>query len=313
MAASRHCSLRHASKPAGGRAAAALATVAGTAAAAVLLAGPASATPASAAPSAGPLSAGPGQPANRYNVGATHSPQLLAELAGPVTAPPAGNAAAQQDMKRGVDVAAYQHPNGAGINWGTVASSGISFAAVKVTEGTYYRNPYALSDIKAARAAGLSVGAYVFAIPSGNGGRRGAVPQADYAVSYLGRLATKVRLMLDIEFNPYSGGFCYGRSPAQMVSWVQRFSAEVRARTGHVPYIYTPQGWWNPCTGGSSAVRNNPLWVPNYTTAASPAMPSGWTTWKLWQYSSTGTVPGIQDPGFTDLDRMAPWATSLGR
>ena len=71
-------------------------------------------------------------------------------------------------------MAAYQHPNGAGINWGKVARSGISFAAVKATEGTYYRNPYALSDIKAARAAGLSVGAYVFAIPNGNGGRQGA-------------------------------------------------------------------------------------------------------------------------------------------
>ena len=94
--------------------------------------------------------------------------------------------------------------------------------------------------------------------------------------------------------------------------WVARFSAEVQARTGRAPYIYTPQGWWNPCTGGSAAMRKDPLWVPNYTTASSPAMPSGWTTWQVWQYTSTGTVPGIHDPGFTDLDRLRSGVKSLG-
>lgn len=277
--------------------AAALTTMAGCAAATAL---------------AGPVSAA-SHPGNRYNVGATHSPRLLAELAGPPTAPPpASFAPAQPAIRRGVDVAAYQHPNGSAINWRQVARSGISFAAVKATEGTYYRNPYALSDIRAARAAGLSVGAYVFAIPNGNGGRRGAIPQADYLLSHLGSLAATVPVMLDIEFNPYAGGVCYGRSSASLVGWVQRFSAEVLAKTGRVPYIYTPQGWWNPCAGGSAALHHDPLWVPNYTTAASPAMPSGWTTWKVWQYSSSGTVPGIQDPGFTDLDRLQRGVTSLG-
>lgn len=307
MATSRLCSLLHARWPhRGAVAAVALVMLTGTGSV-VLLAGPAS-----AASGSGPA-ARPGQPGNRYNVGATHSPQLLAELAGPITAaPPVSNGPAQPALKRGVDVAAYQHPNGAGINWGKVARSGISFAAVKATEGTYYRNPYAISDIKAARAAGLSVGAYVFAIPDGNGGHRGAMPQADYVLSYLGSLAASVPVMLDIEFNPYAGGVCYGRTQAQMVSWVARFSAEIQARTGRAPYIYTPQGWWNPCTGGSAALRRNPLWVPNYTTAASPAMPGGWTTWKVWQYTSAGTVPGINDPGFTDLDRLQSGVTSLG-
>ena len=270
--------------------------------------------PGAAAALSGPASAA-GQPGDRYNVGATHSPQLLAQLAGPAGAgapPLASGAAAQPGMRRGVDVAAYQHPNGAGINWQKVARSGISFAAVKATEGTYYRNPYALSDLTAARAAGLSVGAYAFAIPDGNGGRISPVAQADFLLGYLGPLAASVPVMLDVEFNPYSGGLCYGLRGSRIVTWVARFSAEVRAKTGRVPYIYTPQGWWNPCTGGSAALHKNPLWVPNYTTASSPALPAGWTTWQIWQYSSVGTVPGINDPGFTDLDRLQPGVTSLG-
>ena len=307
MAASRVHSLLSACWPGRGVAAA-------TAGAAAVMAATTLTGPAAAVALAGPASA-TGQPGDRYNVGATHSPQLLAELAGPPGAAPsapAGNAPAQKAQRRGVDVAAYQHPNRAAINWRRVARSGISFAMVKATEGTYYRNPYALSDLNAARAAGLSVGAYAFAIPNGNGGRRGAIPQADYVLSYLGPLAASVPVMLDIEFNPYSGGECYGRSATQMVSWVERFSGEIQARTGRRPYIYTPQGWWNPCAGGSAALHKNLLWVPNYTTASSPAMPSGWAMWRIWQYTSSGSVPGIQDPGFTDLNRLAAGFTSLG-
>jgi len=46
-----------------------------------------------------------------------------------------------------------------------VAASGIRFAAVKATEGAYYPNPYALSDLAGAKAAGLSVVAYAFDYP----------------------------------------------------------------------------------------------------------------------------------------------------
>lgn len=271
------------------------------------------ATPASSTAATRPATA---HPASRYNVGATHSPQLLRQLAGG-SGPASGGLRAAvagrlAGARQGVDVAAYQHPGGAPINWSQVAQAGISFAAVKATEGTYYQNPYALSDIAAAQAAGLSVGAYAFAIPNGNGGSGSAVAQADYLISYLGPLSTSVPVMLDIEFNPYAGGTCYGLSPTQLVSWVSAFSAEVLAKTGHAPYVYTAQGFWDPCTGGSAAVATDPLWVANYTTATSPALPAGWANWTVWQYSSTGTVSGIDAPGSTDLDQLQPGLTSLG-
>ncbi len=258
---------------------------------------------------------GTGQRASRYNVGATHSPQLLRQLAGGGPDSGARRAAdpgPRPGAQQGVDVAAYQHPGGAPISWPQVAQAGISFALVKATEGSYYQNPYALSDIAAAQAAGLSAGAYAFAIPNGNGGSTSAVAQADYLLSYLGPLSASVPVMLDIEFNPYAGGTCYGLSPAQLVSWVSAFSAEVVAKTGHAPYIYTAQGFWDPCTGGSAAVATDPLWVANYTTATSPAMPGGWANWTIWQYSSTGTVSGIAAAGATDLDQLQPGVTSLG-
>src|SRR5215469_3500545 len=130
------------------------------------------------------------QRVNHFNVAQTHSPQLLRQLRGhhgnSANGPLLGSARA--DALQGVDVARWQHPNGERINWTKVAKSGVQFAAIKATEGTYYRNPFALTDLAQAKAAGLSVVAYVFAIPNGNGGSASAAAQADYLIKDLARL-----------------------------------------------------------------------------------------------------------------------------
>jgi GH25 family lysozyme M1 (1,4-beta-N-acetylmuramidase) len=268
--------------------------------------------------------AGQPQRADRSNVGATHSPQLLRQLAGPargVAPARAGQmaspaiAGAIAGAAQGVDVASFQHPGGAAIRWTDVAAAGIQFAAVKATEGTYYQNPYALSDLAKAKAAGLSVNAYVFAIPNGNGGRRSPTAQAAYLLRYLGTDSNTVPIMLDIEYDPYVNqdgtNECYGLSPAAMVAWISAFDTKVHRETGRLPVIYTPPSWWSTCAGGSTGFRRLPLWDPNYTSAASPALPAGWRHWSIWQYTSAGSVNGIDDPGHTDLDQLNPGVIAL--
>jgi len=51
--------------------------------------------------------------------------------------------------------------------------------------------------------------------------------------------------------------------------------------------------------GASTAFQRYPLWVASWDVPA-PTLPAGWTTWALWQFTSTGTVPGIT--GDVDLD-----------
>ena len=212
-----------------------------------------------------------------FNTGAAHSPETLRQLAG-----------------------------GAAIDWAEVAASGIQFAAVKATEGTYYRNPYARGDLAGARAAGLSVMAYAFAIPDGGAGAKSATAQADYLLSDLSSGGGPTpAILLDIEYNPY-GPRCYGLKPRAMVRWIDQFNAEIRARTGQDAIIYTPPLWWRDCTGGSTTLGHLPLWVPGVTSADSPALPAGWRHWAFWQYTSAGTVPGVDDPGATDLDQLNP-------
>ncbi|HEY2305501.1 MAG TPA: ricin-type beta-trefoil lectin domain protein [Streptosporangiaceae bacterium] len=251
------------------------------------------------------------QRVSHFNVAATHSPKVLRELAGhpggasagvTENEPGAGLAGAAQ----GVDVASFQHPGGVSINWRKVAKSGIKFAAVKATEGAYYRNPFALTDLAEAKAAGLSVMAYLFAIPNGNGSSASPVAQADYLLKYLTSAGgTPPPIMLDIEYNPY-GAECYGLSQSAMKTWISQFSGEVVAKTGAEPVIYGPAPWWQDCTGGATRFGQFPLWVPDYTSAPKPVVTAGWRTYAFWQYSSAGTIRGINAPGNTDLDQMNP-------
>jgi lysozyme len=223
----------------------------------------------------------------RSNVGAAHSPRLSHELSGGPArmagALPAGTGA------RGIDVAGYQHPHGAAINWAQVARAGYKFAFIKASEGTYYANPYYATDLAHAKAAGLYVTGYAFAVPNVSGG----ASQADYSVKHA-RYAAAGRAMplaLDIEYNPY-GAECYGLTPARMVGWISAFTAEARRLTGQRPIIYTTADWWRSCTRDSRAFGSDPLWVAAWGTSH-PAMPPGWRDWTFWQYTSRGRVAGI--------------------
>lgn len=208
--------------------------------------------------------------------------------------------AAASTNPQGIDVASFQHPNGAAINWTQVAGAGYGFAAVKATEGNYYTNPYYATDAAEAKSAGLYTTGYHFAIPNVSSG----VNQADYAVengSYAGDGHT-LPLELDVEYDPYTSSDhtneCYGLSTSAMVSWISAFDTEVQRLTGQVPTIYTTADWWNTCTGNSGAFSSSQLWIASYS-AASPVSPAGWPQWTFWQYTSSGIVPGIT--GSTDV------------
>jgi GH25 family lysozyme M1 (1,4-beta-N-acetylmuramidase) len=273
-----------------------------------------------------------------FNTGATHSPQLLEQLAGGTAAPSATGAGGPSGLTmraglvpattlpvlpgavQGIDVSSHQEQDG--INWAGVAGAGIQFAAIKAAEGAYYTNPYAQADLKAAQAAGLSVMPYAFAVPNGgtdNPADASPVIQADDVVAAAGGQDGQApEIMLDIEYDPYDGpppggdgtNECYGLTTAQMRTWISGFAAEIKARTGQLPIIYTTQDWWNTCTGSSTAQAQDQLWIADYTTATNPGpLPAGWSNWNLWQYTSSGVVAGVS--GNVDLDQLNPAVLTL--
>ena len=263
----------------------------------------------------------------RFNVGATHSPQLDHLLAGSAATTPvktrakAGKlpAAAGADLPaadgasglQGIDVASEQHPGGKTINWSQVDSAGYQFAFIKVSEGSYYVNPYYASDTAQAQGAGMLTAPYAFAIPNYSGGAL----QADYAVDNAHYTADGklLPLILDIEYDPYDStdgtNQCYGLSTSQMVSWISAFVTEAERRTGQSPVIYSTQGWWNACTADSTSfAANDPLWIAAYGVSA-PEMPAAWANWTYWQYTDAASVPSIS--GSVDASYLSSSALEL--
>jgi GH25 family lysozyme M1 (1,4-beta-N-acetylmuramidase) len=238
----------------------------------------------------------------RFNVGSAHSPQLSKALSkGAAT----GKALRAAGGTRGIDVADYQHRHGAVIDWARVARAGYKFAFIKVSEGDYYVNPYDAADLAQARAAGLYVTGYHFAVPNVSSG----ASQAQYAVKSARSAAggSTIPLALDIEYNPY-GRTCYGLTAARMVAWISAFTSEARRLTGHLPIIYTTANWWRRCTKDSTAFGSDPLWVAAWGSSPDP-LPSGWRNWTFWQYTSRGRVPGID--GNVDISYFGSAAVRL--
>jgi GH25 family lysozyme M1 (1,4-beta-N-acetylmuramidase) len=266
--------------------------------------------PSTAGAAASPTASGPS---------ATATPTVPADSpANSLADVPAADTPAAGTPMPGLDVAAYQHPatsqypHGAPISWPPVAAAGYRFAAVKGTEGDYYVNPWVTTDLAGAKAAGLNVTPYHFAIPNGSSGQQ----QAQFAVEYSGYRpgAQTLPLMLDIEYDPYVStdgtNECYGLSASTMTAWISAFVTTARSLTGQYPIIYTTANWWDACTGGSTAFSADPMWVAAYGVGT-PPLPAGWQGWAFWQYTSGGTVPGVDSPGTTDLDRFSPTVIGL--
>ncbi|MFD1213875.1 GH25 family lysozyme [Arthrobacter sp. GCM10027362] len=207
----------------------------------------------------------------------------------PAAAVPAANRNKwRPDGIQGIDVSSHQ-PD---VNWTTEWNYGARFAYVKSTEALSYKNPEFSEQYTGSYRVGMIRGAYHFAIPNVSSGNA----QANYFVNNGGGWSADGRTLpplLDIEYNPYPelGNTCYNMSPRQMVAWIKEFSDTIKARTGRVPAIYTTADWWNHCTGNSTAFKNHPLHVAHYTQGT-PWLPAGWTSYDIWQYSSSGPFVG---------------------
>ena len=210
----------------------------------------------------------------------------------------AGSASAASSVK-GMDVSGYQ----GNVNWTAAWNNGGRFAYIKATEGTSYRNPYFAQQYNGSYNVGMIRGSYHFARPNISSG----ATQADYFVAHGGGWSRDGKTLpgaLDIEWNPYSGGTCYGLSQSGMVSWIKSFSNEYHAKTTRWPVIYTATSWWSQCTGNrGDFTSTNPLWVARYASAPG-TLPYAWGYYTVWQYADSGVFPGDQDTFNGAYDRL---------
>lgn len=185
------------------------------------------------------------------------------------------------------------------IDWTQVAAAGKRFAFLKASDSTDYIDPTYATNRSGANANGIVIGAYHFARPDTTPGD--AAAEADLFVNTADVHVGDLRPVLDLEV---TGNL----SPTNLAAWVKAFLDRVYERTGVRAAIYASPSFWTTSVGGTSsvAVGGYPVyWVAHWTTAASPWVPAsdwGGYGWTFWQYSSTGSVPGIT--WRVDLDRF---------
>ena len=186
---------------------------------------------------------------------------------------------------KGIDVSVFQ----GNIDWAAVKGSGIEFAVARVSDGTFKDTKFD-QNWPAMKAAGLIRGAYQFFEPGGDPN-----VQADLMIQTVGVLgAGDLPCVLDMEV---TGGQSAGTIVANIHTWFDK----IKAGTGKTPFIYTGKYFWQDNVASSADFADIPLWLAAYVSPC-PNTPPPWTTWAIWQYSSTGSIPGIS--GNVDEDEF---------
>jgi len=212
----------------------------------------------------------------------------------------AGASASAPGRVPGIDVSRFQGV----IDWTRVAESGVRFAFVQASRGAggdctvrpqrcgadeFYADNYTQ-----ATALGIRVGAYHRAFVGGDlalGVKADARREAEIFIATVGELNHHdLRPALDME-TPFSD-----LSPAELRIWARAWLKRVRRALGVKPIVYTNTSSWDLLGDPLSFARaGHPLWVANWVVRA-PAVPAAnWAgrSWRVWQHSSTGDVPGI--------------------
>jgi lysozyme len=171
--------------------------------------------------------------------------------------------------------------------------SGILGVIHKVTEGTSFVDSKVDSRYHLAKDAGLLWGLYHFVSP-GN-----AIRQAEFFVDTsvaLKVIDDRTLLCLDYEGEGFN------------LDQVYEFLRHVEKMTGHEPLLYSGHVL-KEALGGRPDPRLSPyrLWLAQYGPEA--VLPPGWTKYWGWQYTETGSCPGINPP--VDLNAFDGTATEL--
>ena len=198
------------------------------------------------------------------------------------------------DMPRFIDVSRWQGY----INWGIV-SANVKGALIKAggSDDGFYMDSQAQRNIMEARANGVAIGTYFFL-----GGTHSAAEEVAYIsglISQLGGLKPGEPFVLDWE----------RRKPGLDEVGYLTAIVEGLARKGFPPPIIYMNLHYVRSQDWSNLVRRNcGLWVAawgdNDAVPETNEVPGSdeWPFWVLWQYSSTGSVPGIS--GRVDLNLL---------
>jgi lysozyme len=178
---------------------------------------------------------------------------------------------------QGIDVSHHQGI----IDWVKAKASGkVDFAFVKASEGLGYVDPQFKRNAAETNALNIPVGYYHYAHPETNK----ALDEAAAFVQATKGQPSQLPYVLDLE------GEASKLSAIDLTAWALTFMREVKRLTGASVMLYTGAYFARDEVG--TALGEFPLWVAHYG-ATTPLANGTWDKWTIFQYSSSGAVPGI--------------------
>lgn len=192
---------------------------------------------------------------------------------------------------KGVDVSKYQ----GNIDWNKVKASGIEFAIIRVGyrgygTGVLVEDSTFRQNIKGATAAGLKVGLYFYSQAINE---TEAVEEASMVISLCQGYNISYPIYFDTEKVAGDTGRADNISRAQRTANAVAFCETIR-NSGYKAGVYSYASWfYNQLNMASLSPYS--IWIAQYRDQLSFDY-----NYDIWQYSSTGTVPGIPKP--TDMN-----------
>ena len=200
----------------------------------------------------------------------------------------------------GIDVSKH---NGS-IDWEQVKKSGIQFAIIRAgyrgygEAGNMVEDPYFVQNMNGAIANGIKVGVYYFsqAITVEE-----AIQEAEATLRMIqdNGFAGKLSLPIVIDTEA-AGGRADSMTKEQRTTVVKAFCERIK-QAGYTPMVYANKSWLKNNLI-MSELEQYEVWVAHYVKTDDPINnPTDYDgRFEIWQYTSTGSVPGVS--GNVDID-----------
>lgn len=190
----------------------------------------------------------------------------------------------------GIDVSKYQKE----IDWDIVAAEGVEFAIIRcgyrgMQTGALVEDPYFRANLEGAKKAGIKVGIYFF---SQAVNAVEAVEEASMVLELLDGESVDYPVFIDIE----GGG---GTARADLIdadtrTLVCEYFCKTIKNEGYTPGVYSGR-WYYYNKLHAEQLEGYSIWLAEYRDT-----PLYENRYDMWQYTSKGTVAGIE--GYVDLN-----------
>ena len=198
------------------------------------------------------------------------------------------------DSSPGVDVSAHQGD----IDWAAVKKSGIEFAIIRLGyrgygSGKLVEDEYAKKNLQAAKEAGLKIGAYFFS-------QALDIKETDEEIQFMLNMLADVDLDMPIVLDweiPAEDARTKNMDARTLTDIQLHFCGQMK-KMGYQPMVYFN---WHQSENlyYLSELEDYPFWLALYQDR----MTYPWKV-EMWQWTSSGKVPGIQ--GNVDINVFMP-------